>query len=426
MNTTSLIEKTLSNKPLSKNEILYLVNGYTQENISDDQMTLWLKAVFKHGLSSSETQAYTKALLHSGKILDFSYLPGYVIDKHSTGGVGDKVSLILGPILAACGCYVPMVAGRGLAHTGGTIDKLETIPNYESKLSLKEFCTIVENIGISIIRQTSEICPADGKIYALRDVTQTVASFPLICGSIMSKKIAEGLNGLVLDIKMGNGAFMENQTDAFKLGDLLVSTGEAHGLSVYPAITSMNEPLGKYSGNWCEIKESIASLQGNGPTDTMEVVYHLGEKALSLANIECPREKIEKVIDSGHAYEIFEKLVHAHNGDTATLRNPQLHQPKNEINIKADKSGYISNFHTQNIGWCIVDMGGGRRHLSDNIDPTSGITCHAKLEQYVQCGDPIFTAYCASSSKLDRIIERLSKSVEISEEPPKLSPRILR
>ncbi len=426
MNTTSLIEKTLSNKPLSKNEILYLVNGYTQENISDDQMTGWLKAVFTHGLSSSETETYTEALLHSGEILDFSHLPGYVIDKHSTGGVGDKVSLILGPILAACGCYVPMVAGRGLAHTGGTIDKLETIPNYKSTLSLTDFSAIVEDIGISIIGQTSEICPADGKIYALRDVTQTVASFPLICGSIMSKKIAEGLNGLVLDIKTGNGAFMENQTDAFKLGDLLASTGEAHGVSVYAAVTAMNEPLGKYSGNWCEIKETVASLQGNGPADTMEVIYHLGEKALSLANIVSPQEKMENVIDSGHAYEIFEKLVHAHNGDTAALRNHQLHQPTNEITIKANTSGYISNFHTQNIGWCIVDMGGGRRQLSDNIDPTSGITCHAKLGQYVQQGDPIFTAYCASSSKLDGIIERLGKSVEISEEPPKLSPRILR
>ena len=215
----AIIQKTLSQTPLSDIEITTLITQYSSGEITDAQMTVWLQAVMKNGLSLSETAAYTEAILNSGKQLDFSHLPGFVVDKHSTGGVGDKVSFILGPILAACGCYVPMVAGRGLGHTGGTIDKLETIPGYNCEISVDKFSKIVEDVGISIMCQTSEICPADGKIYALRDVTNTVASYPLICGSIMSKKIAEGIRGLVLDIKTGNGAFMSTLEDAKNLGE---------------------------------------------------------------------------------------------------------------------------------------------------------------------------------------------------------------
>jgi pyrimidine-nucleoside phosphorylase len=243
----TIIQQKQSGEILSNTNIQFIVDGYTSGVISDDEMTTWLIAVFQNGMSHEETLEYTKVMLNSGITLDYSHLNGLVLDKHSTGGVGDKVSLVLGPLMAACGCYVPMLAGRGLAHTGGTIDKLESIPEYKTALSLSEFQQIVEKVGISIMEQTEEICPADRKIYALRDVTETVASFPLICGSIMSKKIAEGIQGLVLDIKVGNGAFMNTLSKAKELGILLNSVGELYGINVSTSFTDMNQPLGNTS-----------------------------------------------------------------------------------------------------------------------------------------------------------------------------------
>ncbi len=279
----SVTEEKQNGNSLSQSEIEFIVNGYTAGTISDDEMTMWLKAVFDHGMNQEETLKYTQSMLNSGVTLDFSNLPGFVIDKHSTGGVGDKVSIVLAPLLAACGCYIPMLAGRGLGHTQGTIDKLETIPGYRPSLSLLEFQQMVQDVGISIMAQTEEICPADLKIYALRDVTGTVASLPLICGSIMSKKIAEGIQGLVLDIKVGNGTFMKSLSQAKELGALLKGVGELYGMNVSTSFTDMNQPLGNTAGLWCEIVESIECLKGNGPDDVMSVVYHLGEKALKIA-----------------------------------------------------------------------------------------------------------------------------------------------
>ena len=257
----TVTEKKQSGNNLSQPEIEFIINGYTAGTISDDEMTIWLKTVFDHGMNHEETLNYTQSMLNSGIILDFSHLPGFVIDKHSTGGVGDKVSIILAPLLATCGCYVPMLAGRGLGHTQGTIDKLESIPGYRSSLSLLEFQQIVQDVGISIMTQTEEICPADRKIYTLRDLTGTVASFPLICGSIMSKKIAEGIQGLVLDIKVGNGAFMKTLSKARELGLLLKGVGELYGIKVSTSFTDMNQPLGNTAGLWCEIVESVECLK---------------------------------------------------------------------------------------------------------------------------------------------------------------------
>ncbi len=421
----SIIQKTLSQTPLSDNEITTLVTQYSAGEITDAQMTVWLQAVMKNGLTLSETAVYTQAILHSGKQLDFSHLPGFVVDKHSTGGVGDKVSFILGPILAACGCYVPMVAGRGLGHTGGTIDKLETIPGYNCEISVEKFVQIVEDVGISIMCQTSEICPADGKIYALRDVTNTVASYPLICGSIMSKKIAEGIKGLVLDIKTGNGAFMATLEDAENLGKLLKAMGEAHGVNVYPAITNMDEPLGNMAGNWCEVVESVQCLQGDGPTDLMEVVYHLGEKALEMAKIENPREKLEASITDGSALQIFKKMVTAHGGNADSLTDTNLHTPENCTEITAPKDGYISNIDTLVLGNALVEMGAGRQKITDSIDPSAGFTIHVKRGDFVHKENNLFTSYCASSEKLQIAVEIMTKSIEISSESPKLPPLIL-
>ena len=423
--TEAIIQKTLSQTPLSDTEITTLVTQYSAGKITDAEMTVWLQAVMKNGLTLSETSAYTDAILNSGTQLDFSHLSGFVVDKHSTGGVGDKVSFILGPILAACGCYVPMVAGRGLGHTGGTIDKLETIPGYNCEISVEKFAQIVEEVGISIMCQTSEICPADGKIYALRDVTNTVASYPLICGSIMSKKIAEGIKGLVLDIKTGNGAFMSTLEDAQNLGELLKSTGEAHGVDVYPAITNMDEPLGNMAGNWCEVVESVQCLNGNGPTDLMEVVYHLGEKALEMAQIENPRSIMKGSITNGTAFQIFKKMVTAHGGDADLLTDPNLHTPKYSTEITAPKAGYISVINTLLLGNALVEMGAGRQKITDSIDPSAGFTIHVKRGDFVNKGDKLFTSYCASSEKLKFAVEMMTKSIEISSESPKLPPLIL-
>ena len=421
----AIIQKILSQISLSDTEITTLVTNYTNGKITDSKMTEWLLAVMKNGLSLSETAAYTEAILNSGKQLDFSHLPGFVVDKHSTGGVGDKVSFILGPILAACGCFVPMVCGRGLGHTGGTIDKLETIPGYNCEISLDKFSKIVEDVGISIMCQTSEICPADGKIYALRDVTNTVASAPLICGSIMSKKVAEGIRGLVLDIKTGNGAFMSTLEEAQNLGELLKSTGAAHGVNVYPAITNMDEPLGNMAGNWCEVVESVQCLQGNGPSDLMDVVYHLGEKALEMVKIENSRAKMEASIANGTAFEIFKNMVTAHGGDANSLTDPNLHIPEHSTEITASKDGYISSIDTLLLGNALVEMGAGRKKITNSIDSSAGFTIHVKRGDFVHKGDNLFTSYCASSKKLVLGVEMMTKSIEISSKSPKLPPLIL-
>lgn len=420
-----IIQKTVSHIPLSNSEIITLVTNYTNGKITNSKMTEWLRAVMENGLSAAETASYTDAILNSGQKLDFSHLNGFVVDKHSTGGVGDKVSFILGPILAACGCFVPMVAGRGLGHTGGTIDKLNSIPGYNCEISVAQFSKIVEDVGISIISQTSEICPADGKVYALRDITNTVASPPLICGSIMSKKIAEGIRGLVLDIKVGNGAFLPRLEDARSLGKLLKSTGTAHGVNVYPAITNMDEPLGNMAGNWCEIIESVQCLQGDGPSDLMDVVYHLGEKALEMIKINNSREVMEKSITNGSAFKVFKNMITAHGGDVNSLIDTNTHAPKYSNEITAPIDGYISSINTLLLGEALVEMGAGRKKITDHIDPSAGFTIHVKCGNFVRKGDNLFTCYCASSKKLNTALEMITKSIEISSKSPKLPPLIL-
>ena len=395
----TIVHQKQSGGILSNTNIQYIVNGYTSGVISDDEMTAWLNAVFQNGMSHEETLDYTRAMVNSGVTLDFSHLPGYVLDKHSTGGVGDKVSLVLGPLLASCRCYVPMLAGRGLGHTGGTIDKLESIPGYKTALSLTEFQEVVETIGVSIMEQTKEICPADRKIYALRDVTNTVASNSLICGSIMSKKIAEGVQGLVLDIKVGNGAFMKSLEQAKNLGILLKEVGELYGLKVSTCFTDMNQPLGKTAGLWCEVLESIECLQGNGPSDLMEVVYHLGSKALEIAGIKKPLEKLKSNIENGRAFEKLHEMVFAHGGNLDGLNNPRLHKPKFRKEIFAKEDGFIGKMDTLQLGQAVVQLGGGRIHKNDKIDYSTGILFHKKIGEFIGKGEPLLDYFCSNSSK---------------------------
>ena len=398
----TIVHQKQSGGILSNTNIQYIVNGYTSGVISDDEMTAWLNAVFQNGMSHEETLDYTRAMVNSGVTLDFSHLSGYVLDKHSTGGVGDKVSLVLGPLLASCRCYVPMLAGRGLGHTGGTIDKLESIPGYKTALSLTEFQEVVETVGVSIMEQTKEICPADRKIYALRDVTNTVASNLLICGSIMSKKISEGVQGLVLDIKVGNGAFMKSLEQAKNLGILLKEVGELYGLKVSTCFTDMNQPLGKTAGLWCEVLESIECFEGNGPSDLMEVVYHLGSKALEIAGIKNPLKKLKSNIENGRALEKLHEMVFAHGGNLEGLNNPYLHKPKFKKEILAQEEGFVTQMNTLHLGQAVVQMGGGRIQKGDEIDNSTGIRFHKKIGVMVKKEEPILEYFCSNSSKFEK------------------------
>ena len=411
--TVSLIEKKQNGESLSQPEIEFIVNGYTTGTISDDDMTCWLKVVFQEGMSHEETMDYTCSILNSGAQLDFSHLSGYVVDKHSTGGVGDKVSLILGPLLAACGCYVPMLSGRGLGHTQGTIDKLETIPAYRSSLSLPIFQRIVENEGISMMAHTQDICPADHKIYALRDVTNTVASLPLICGSIMSKKIAEGIQGLVLDIKVGNGAFMQTLSDAKKLGALMQEVGKAYGLSLSTCYTGMDQPLGNTAGLWCEVMESIECLKGNGPDDVMSVVYHLGEEALKLAGMNHPEERLRAALSDGSAMDKFRKMVKAHGGSLKSLDNSKTHKPLFRQEVRAETDGYISFMDTLNLGTGVVHLGGGRLQKKDVLDPTAGVVFHNKIGDFVNTGEPLLEYFCSDKDKINGCKLYFNQAIQI-------------
>ena len=397
----TIVHQKQSGGILSNTNIQYIVNGYTSGVISDDEMTAWLNAVFQNGMSHEETLDYTRAMVNSGVTLDFSHLPGYVLDKHSTGGVGDKVSLVLGPLLASCRCYVPMLAGRGLGHTGGTIDKLESIPGYKTALSLTEFQKVVETVGVSIMEQTKEICPADRKIYALRDVTNTVASNSLICGSIMSKKIAEGVQGLVLDIKVGNGAFMKSLEQAKNLGILLKEVGELYGLKVSTCFTDMNQPLGKTAGLWCEVLESVECLQGNGPSDLMAVVYHLGKSALEIAGIENPEEKLKSNIENGKALEKFNEMVDAHGGAFESIADSSIHAPKYKKIIIAKDDGFITHLNTLEFGKAVVQLGGGRLAIGDKLDYSTGIQFYKKIGQTVSKGETLAEVFCSNIGKLE-------------------------
>ena len=393
-----LIKYKKNNKFYNSKEISFIVQSYLNNHIDDQNMTLWLKEIFEYGMNIDETVLYTDSIINSGKKVKFDNLDGYVIDKHSTGGVGDKVSLILGPILVACGCFVPMVVGRHLGHTGGTLDKLESIPGYNGLINLDKFKKIVKKVGISIIGQTSEICPADRKIYSLRDKTNTIASLPLICGSIMSKKISEGIHGLVLDIKYGNGAFLETEKDGQRLGKLLSLIGKKFNVDVKYLGTNMNQPLGNFSGLNCEVIESIDCLKGRGADDLMDVVFELGRVACSLAKIDNSKQKMIDVINNGKAYEIFEKMVYEHGGDIN-----RIHCNYTDcIDIKANESGSIEFIDTKKIGDAVNYI----NKLKGTRDNSSGAEFFKKNNDKVSKGDVILRLFSNDLNTL-KLGERL-------------------
>ena len=404
-NINNLIHDKNSAKFHTEEQIDYIVKSYLRNDISNEKMTEWLKAVFNNNMNIEETAFYTKSIINSGEKIKFNNLNGYIIDKHSTGGIGDKVSLILGPILAACDCYVPMIVGRHLGHTGGTLDKLESIYGYNGLLSKDKFTNIVKNIGISIIGQTDEICPADRKIYSLRGKTNTVASLPLICGSIMSKKIAEGIDGLVLDIKVGHGAFINDIQEANKLGDLLKLIGSQFGVDVKYIHSDMNQPLGHYAGLLCEIVESIESLKGNGPQDLMKVVFELGTIALNMAGKNDAMIKMQNVINDGSALELFYKMIFEHGGDVKKINVKY----KYNLEIRSEKEGKFRYTDTKKIGSAVNYL----NILNGKKDINSGFKFFINNNDYIKKGDLIMRIFGNYKNSIEHASDLIKDSYNI-------------
>ena len=406
---------------LSSKEIDFLVSSYSNNQITDEIMTEFLKAVKDNGMNMDETISLTKTMIDSGEKMDFSHLNSYVADKHSTGGVGDKVSLILGPLMTSLGITIPMIAGRSLGHTGGTIDKLETIPGFKTDLSIQEFKNCIEKIGLCIMSQTDSICPADKKMYALRDVTNTIDSMPLICGSIMSKKIAEGIRGLVLDIKIGNGAFMKNLKDGKDLASKLMKVGDAFNVSTDVIFSNMDQPLGRTAGMWCEVNESINAMNGEGAEDLMNVVYNLGTKMLLQAKIvksatEARQIQIEN-IRNGKALKKFQQMVKNQSGQIDL--GPKINNPSYSHEVVSEHDGYVSSFDTTAIGWALVELGCGRKKSGDVLDNSAGIEFYAKVGEKIKKGEAIFRCFGSRKSKLKNAVNLIENTFCISDEKVK-------
>ncbi|HLX82837.1 MAG TPA: thymidine phosphorylase [Terriglobales bacterium] len=425
-----LIRKKRDGGTLSAAEIKYLVAGSTDGSIPDYQMAAWLMAVVLRGISREETASLTNAMLHSGEVLDLSFLPAKKVDKHSTGGVGDKTSLVLAPLVAAGGLYVPMISGRGLGHTGGTLDKLESIPGFRVGLSVPEFRSILEACGCCMIGQTEKIAPADRKLYALRDVTGTVESPYLICASIMSKKLAEGTDALVLDVKTGSGAFMKREEDAVFLAELMVETGERIGKEMVALITDMNQPLGHMVGNALEVKECIEILHGRGPQDLRDLciesaawMFYLGGACNTVAQ---GKELSEQIITSGKAFDRFRQMVELQGGDITSIDDPsRLPEAKHRVEVPSRQTGYVASIMCEQVGTACVILGGGRERKEDSVDPSVGIVVHKKIGDEVSAGESLCTIHCHSDAQAARAKSMLEESYQIAAAPPPQVPTLI-
>ena len=410
---SEIIEKKRDGKNLSQNEIKWFIEGLVNNRIDNSQLSALLMAIYFRGMSDQEMFALVESMVVSGDKFDFSHLDFYIADKHSTGGVGDKISFILAPILSSMGIVIPMIAGRGLAFTGGTIDKLESIPNVQTLLSLNHFRKQIENIGCCIASQSTEICPADKTLYSIRDLTGTVPSLPLICSSIMSKKIAEGLNGLVIDLKVGNGTFMKTISDAKKLAEGLKKIGKAFNITTDVIYTNMDQPLGKYAGLHCEIIEAIDCLNGKGPEDLMEISYELGSKILlqsrTVEDKKMAIKLMQETINNGTALDKFKEIISTQNGDIKKLASEHVIS-KNEIIIEAEDGGFISSIETEKIGWALVEIGCGRKVQKDKLDYTAGIEFINKIGDKVNKGDPIFRIFGNDTKLLNKAKRILKKT----------------
>ena len=418
-----LIRKKREGQELSRAEIEALIRGYTHGEIPDYQASAWLMAALLRGLTRAETAALTDAMLRSGEVLDLSEFAPKKVDKHSTGGVGDKTSLVLAPVVAAGGLLVPMISGRGLGHTGGTLDKLESIPGFNVNLPVSEFRRVLRGCGCCMIGQTAEIAPADRKLYALRDVTATVESPYLICASIMSKKLAEGIDALVLDVKTGSGAFMKKEEDAVFLAELMVETGECMGKKVVALITDMDQPLGLKVGNVLEVEEVLDVLHGEGPPDLRELclelaawMFQLGGVASSLAH---GRQIAVQMIDSGRGLAKFYEMVQLQGGDLSAIDEPaKLPHAKHRLEVLSPENGYVGTIASEAMGTACVILGGGRERKEDAVDPAVGIELHKKVGDPVSAKEPLATIHYNSESRVTQAKPLIHESYQISGAPP--------
>lgn len=429
MNPVELIRKKRDGGILTKSELETFIGGFVKGEIPDYQMSAFLMAAFLKGMTDEETATFTEVMLHSGEVVDLSLISGIKVDKHSTGGVGDKVSLILAPMVAACGVPVPMISGRGLGHTGGTLDKLESIPGFSTTLTMDEYKKVIAEIGLVLIGQTKEIAPADKRMYALRDVTATVESIPLIAGSIMSKKLAEGIDALVLDVKTGNGAFMKTHDDSVALARALVGIGTAVGKKTVGFITDMNQPLGMAIGNWCEVVESVECLRGKNVPDLMEVTYVLGGAMVYLggkaASIEEGMNLCHSAIWSGKAYDKFVAIAKRQGGDVSFLDQPSKYPASTySVEVKSETSGVVSSFETMRIGLLAIELGAGRKKVDDVIDPKAGIILRKKIGDRVEKGEVMAVIYTDRKQALDSATIELSSCMGISDRPVEQKPVI--
>lgn len=415
---------------LTTEEVRSLIKDYTSGMIPDYQMAAFLMAVYFNGMNFRETTDLTLAMRDSGTVVDLSMIPGVKVDKHSTGGVGDKVSIILAPLAASLGVVVPMISGRGLGHTGGTLDKLESIPGFNIGLSIEKFQQMLKEIGVSMIGQTEQIAPADKKLYALRDVTGTVESIPLISASIMSKKLAEGIDALVLDVKVGNGAFMRTFDRAAELAKNLIAIGENSGKSVIAILTNMDEPLGHAVGNWLEMKESIETLMGQGPEDLIELTVTFSAYMLVLSNpkigFEEAYRRSKENLQNGLAYRKFIQLVQKHGGDTKIFENLDGYpETKHAISIKAKDDGFVLSTNCLEIGLAGVLIGAGRQRKEDAIDHSAGIMIHKKVGDKVSAGDELATVYSNREAAIENACMKIEQAYRIGYNAPDKKPLIL-
>jgi pyrimidine-nucleoside phosphorylase len=428
-----IIARKRDGHALTREEIEALVRGATDGSWADYQLSAALMAIFLRGMTAAETAALTQAMMRSGVVADLSSLKLPKADKHSTGGVGDKVSLHLAPMVAACGVAVPMISGRGLGHTGGTLDKLESIPGFRVGLSLKEYRAQLDAIGVALVGQTAELAPADKKLYALRDVTATVESIPLICASILAKKLAEGIDVLVLDVKFGRGAFMKEKAKARELAQALVSVATAMKKPTRAVLTAMEEPLGRAVGNALEVAESIACLKGAGPADTMEVTYALGEQMLVLAGVandpKDAQKQLEHAVLSGAALDKFADMIAAQGGDAHVVDQPQrLPCAASQVALRASRGGFVIDVDAMGVALAALRLGAGRAKAEDRIDPAVGVSELVKTGEPVEAGAPLCVIHANDETAMAEAKALLNAAIKIGNLPgtvPKLIDEII-
>lgn len=415
---------------LSKAQIDHFISGYVAGEIEDYHASALLMAIYVHGMQPRELVDWTHAMLHSGSVIDLSDLDRPTCDKHSTGGVGDKVSICLAPAVAACGVWVPMVSGRGLGHTGGTLDKLEAVPGLETRLTTERFIAVLAECGFVMGGQSGDIAPADKKLYSLRDVTSTVESLPLIASSIMSKKLAEGIGGLVLDVKVGSGAFMKTLEDARALARALVDIGGHVGVTTTAFLTDMDQPLGNAIGNANEMAEALEVMRGGGPADLVEITTLLGGEMCVLGSVakdlDAGRAMITRALNDGSAMERMRLMVAAQGGDTRVCDEPdRLPRAPLAADVIARATGFVSRFETERLGRIVIALGGGRNVATDEVDPAVGIEVLRKRGAAVKPGDVLARVTAQTQDALDQAVSDVSQSIHIADEAPEARPLLI-